>query len=864
MPLLKRKQFPTIDPPVLDRKDKAAKKRSVWYSPLTHEIFTDYAQYLERITLYEQPIWQCESSGRSNLTFAEALESERIEKDKVQNKIPVELQKAILQRAQFQNARLDAVVEDVHDYFANRYLPGEQVGCIWDDGELYTGNILEVPPLEDQTSDEAKYKMQLVDDDFQAMEDYIDTVPRKSIKRDRLSFSKNLLKKFLRESIVKESYLGAPWTVNDVFAERFQIDTTLPKHLEAAKLLAYSKSRKMRSLAAAERRKELAQGGSSQPTERSRMEEFRKLELQLKYPMEDLDLPSYRRNPPVADSSVVLDMSPGSGNEDKPVPNPAGDLPPRPSPAHKTVPDDAFGSFLMIWSFLNVFSRPLHLSPFSLDDFESALRCTSVDEKNELVYEIIVALLNCIIRHRLKTGLSIVAPFASLAGRPVLLASLRYPHDDDDDGDDSQHSGKGLNTSNTTLGTKTKGQRPKSLDRSIAGAEVVAIGKGWDDAPIPVGNDRQGWEDILIGCLNDLVIDLGEDVTAFDPILCSLVPRLNSTDYIEECQDQLTELRKQKIEINRDRRRLQAERNELEKRFDDVTNTSDPTTPTPAEEDSGADSDQDSANEENIDRIQKEADQVSRHETRQNMLKRKQMEREQQEAKRKKLYHQQQQEAREKSQEQRAKATARKKLETEERAVQKKLEVVERDMRKYSTLRVKPLGRDRFYNRYYYLDNIGGGQHHGSGKLFVQSPSITDLSMLLTETETPTDAAATSLCGHGGGLRFICQLMKHQGLADKALLLENGIDGEPPLEWWESFDDPDSLDELLEWMNPKGVREYLLKRELQKHVSELTAGMKKHSSEQATVETTRRSTRTKTISHYTPGSWLSYTNKLAK
>jgi hypothetical protein len=108
---------------VLDRKDKAAKKRSVWYSPLTHEIFTDYAyvafdhsqpfndtypqlfrQYLERITLYEQPIWQCESSGRSNLTFAEALESERTEKDKVQNKIPVELQKAILQRAQFRKS----------------------------------------------------------------------------------------------------------------------------------------------------------------------------------------------------------------------------------------------------------------------------------------------------------------------------------------------------------------------------------------------------------------------------------------------------------------------------------------------------------------------------------------------------------------------------------------------------------------------------------------------------------------------------------------------------------------------------------------------------------------------------------------
>lgn len=125
-------------------------------------------------------------------------------------------------------------------------------------------------------------------------------------------------------------------------------------------------------------------------------------------------------------------------------------------------------------------------------------------------------------------------------------------------------------------------------------------------------------------------------------------------------------------------------------------------------------------------------------------------------------------------------------------------------MRKYSTLRVKPLGRDRFYNRYYYLDNIGGGHSHGSGKLFVQSPSMADLSMLVTPTkpntdETPTDAAAaaTSLCGHGGGLRFFCQLMRHQGLADKASLLEHGIDGiingGDPLEWWESFNDPDSV-----------------------------------------------------------------------
>lgn len=55
MPLLKRKQFPAIDPPVLDRKDKAAKKRSVWYSPLTHEIFTDYAYAFDTV-MYSRPV----------------------------------------------------------------------------------------------------------------------------------------------------------------------------------------------------------------------------------------------------------------------------------------------------------------------------------------------------------------------------------------------------------------------------------------------------------------------------------------------------------------------------------------------------------------------------------------------------------------------------------------------------------------------------------------------------------------------------------------------------------------------------------------------------------------------------------------
>ena len=51
--------------------------------------------------MYRQRLWQCEVSGRSGLTYREALESERTETDRVQEKLPDELQKRVLQRAQF-------------------------------------------------------------------------------------------------------------------------------------------------------------------------------------------------------------------------------------------------------------------------------------------------------------------------------------------------------------------------------------------------------------------------------------------------------------------------------------------------------------------------------------------------------------------------------------------------------------------------------------------------------------------------------------------------------------------------------------------------------------------------------------------
>lgn len=199
-------------------------------------------------------------------------------------------------------------------------------------------------------------------------------------------------------------------------------------------------------------------------------------------------------------------------------------------------------------------------------------------------------------------------------------------------------------------------------------------------------------------------------------------------------------------------------------------------------------------------KAQRKAEQLSRHESRQATLKRRQAEIKDREAKRLKLHHLQREEARVRNQEQKLRADARRRLDEDERAMHKKEEHVERDMRKYSNHRIKPLGRDKFYNRYYYLDDIGGTLVHGSGKLFVQCPSDTDL-MVIWERDfvESLDKTVSLPCGRGGGVKFVTQLLKEQGMSEEAEYMENRLEslykaGESTTnEWWQSYDEPEQV-----------------------------------------------------------------------
>lgn len=185
----------------------------------------------------------------------------------------------------------------------------------------------------------------------------------------------------------------------------------------------------------------------------------------------------------------------------------------------------------MVWNFLSVFSRPLQLSPFSLNDFESALYYSSVDHQtNDLVVEVVATLLNCIIQHRLKPGYqhsSVILPSTTAASsghmHAPLLASQQHHGateivngtSDKANGVSSDDRGSGEKerpTNRYQLHDKTTeatsdieiSRYQQNIERGCGGTEVIAIGTHWDAKTIPAGNSRQGWIDILIGCINDV------------------------------------------------------------------------------------------------------------------------------------------------------------------------------------------------------------------------------------------------------------------------------------------------------------------------------------------------------------------------
>lgn len=147
-----------------------------------------------------------------------------------------------------------------------------------------------------------------------------------------------------------------------------------------------------------------------------------------------------------------------------------------------------FESFLLAWNFLvvygyvRVFSRtdqlltpplshPLHLSPFTLDEFEQALRHSIPDMPCALLAEVHSTLV-----YNLRT-----VPFVR---HGALLSFLKYK----DDLYEKQQE------EDTCYGV--------TIDELTAA--MADVGNNWERVPLRFSEGREGWEEAIVGCLKDV------------------------------------------------------------------------------------------------------------------------------------------------------------------------------------------------------------------------------------------------------------------------------------------------------------------------------------------------------------------------
>lgn len=349
MPLLKRKPFALLDPP-----NDLDPDQQLWQIRFTKEVFTDYQDYLERVDLFRKRVWTCNSTGRMHLTYEEALVSERQAREKIMQ-IPQEFRAFVLRIVQFSMLKMNDLVTEIVEKLKDTFVQGEELN-----GKLENSSrqckVMEVLVRNGCTC----YEVGWLGESREVMHTTLEE--KDNLVRQKLPFSKGLLKLFIKESTFRNS----PWVVHNNLAKEYKITIEPPKELREK--IANNQER----IPAKKNRMNTKDGelATENVTKKTKsgccMED--QPHYKVKYPLEDLLVK------PSADDPVFTV---------------------RPMPSiNFVIPMENVGNLLIVWDFLSSFGNVLHLSPFSLDDFEHAI---TYESDANLVTEIHISILSLLI-----------------------------------------------------------------------------------------------------------------------------------------------------------------------------------------------------------------------------------------------------------------------------------------------------------------------------------------------------------------------------------------------------------------------------------------------------------------------------------
>ena len=243
MVLFKRKGVSYLPKPPIE--DEA---EDIWVIPQTGEIFTSYESYLQRMDWYKQKRFTCEVSGRSGLSFFDALRSELAGSREVEQAFPDALKEPVLRRVQFSTtSRVDNLVDEVYDDFKNDFYVGEFVTVVLDDGQRLNGRVRDKAKIAASFNPDATVKRRGFSRYFVRLTDRPKEealVDDEHIIRDRKVFTKQMLRSFIKNCVTREAWNGAPWLVKEDLAVQYRLNTEIPAHLQYGYKVAERKAQR--------------------------------------------------------------------------------------------------------------------------------------------------------------------------------------------------------------------------------------------------------------------------------------------------------------------------------------------------------------------------------------------------------------------------------------------------------------------------------------------------------------------------------------------------------------------------------------------------------------------------------------------
>ncbi|KAL1875758.1 hypothetical protein VTK73DRAFT_9819 [Phialemonium thermophilum] len=906
MVLFKRKPVRLLEPP-----DIQDENTEVWRIPQTGEIFTTYEEYLHRLDFYKQRRFICQISGHSGLTFFEALQSELDGAAEVELAFPEALKGPVLRKVQFQTvSRIDTLVDQIYDEFKNDYYPGEAVIVQLDGGERLHGVVRDKTRFGSKVLPDgtltAPYSQYFVSLDERPDEEAV--VDDAHISRDRKVFTKQVLRTFIKKTVTREAWNGAPWLVKEDVAEQYRIETRVPPHLRYdTKLLERKQLQAQKRQSQAElngannpfsssgpvRLPELKPAPKSHKTQKhinqslsggvvkGRQNAFANLEpgqfVHLPLPGNPFQFPISFRDQLPSPALAPPEPPPPPPPPKYPIEDlqvePRGRVRPElrylcADPPVEAARDKAYplsdkilmksvGPLLETWDTLNVYCEIFKLDSFTFDDFVQAMCVASEEVPCELFVEIHCAVLKILVQSESDGG----------------EVQIKLPElDEEDDEDDEEEEDQEDSTTQTPepqpepTGRATRSSMAK-LEAERLAAEAAAAEKEMQDAADAPKHRAEealegfdwiehlrkrdfkdgGWEMIMLGLLHQLSKDERYKERC-DEILQQLAPRdveatqetvrqhyasldvnyrvqalqiicMLTSDtkairgYMEDCSEQMTTYRKEKIEWQRKRKQALEDLKVLNDQRKILLPDNMP--PSPPHEDVKTNGD---VKMSDIDDVTVDAsDEVG--DTDDDVPVGRGLRRAQDRAAERKRKLELEQERKEK-----AEAAAKlpkqskqfvkvlkdiQKKEEEIKKCEEEIAVIDNDLREADCPRTRVLGKDRFWNRYYWFERNGmpyGGlpdsstasAAYANGCIWVQGPDE-------LEREGYIDMPAEFQKEYKS--KFDMTVPERKNLEEGPTHLFNAHQ-------WGFYSEPEELDGLIDWLDARGFNELKLRKEI--------------------------------------------------